>query len=212
MSVGSCPCLSGSVAGLYDWGVTEPTDSPAQPGDDAMAEAWVGKPVRLDGPVVLHEPDPAWVDSYHREEVRIRRVLGDRALQVEHVGSTSVPDLSAKPIIDIDLAVADTSDEPSYVPSLQAEGYVLLIREESWSEHRLSKPPDTDATLHVFSAGATEIDRMIAFRNRLRANPADRKLYEDVKRTLAAQEWRYVQNYADAKTQVVTEIMDRMKG
>ncbi|MDJ0790628.1 MAG: GrpB family protein [Acidimicrobiia bacterium] len=184
-------------------------DATASSSDDEIAKAWVGEPVRLDGPITLHEPDPVWLELYRREETRIRDVLGDRTLLVEHVGSTSVPGLVAKPIIDIVLAVADSSDEASYLPDLEDAGYTLVIREEDWFEHRVFKGPDTDINLHVFSVGTVEIDRMIAFRNHLRADAGDRMRYEDVKRSLASQKWAYVQNYADAKTQVITEIMRR---
>ena len=177
--------------------------------EDELAKAWVDGPRRLDGPVTLLEYDVAWPDLYRREEARIRHALGDRVLLIEHVGSTSVPGLAAKPIIDMVLAVADSSDETSYVPSLEAEGYVLVIREEDWFEHRVFKGPDTDVNLHVFSTGLTEIDRMIGFRDHLRTHDADRALYEEVKRNLASHEWEYVQNYADAKSDVVAEIMGR---
>ncbi|MGI9586161.1 MAG: GrpB family protein [Acidimicrobiia bacterium] len=182
---------------------------PPPSSDDEIAQAWVGEPVRLDGPVTIAEPDPSWADMYWRENARIRRALADQAVIVEHVGSTSVPGLAAKPIIDIVLAVTDSSDEASYVPALEAEGYVLVIREKCWFQHRVFKGPDIDVNLHVFSAGTAEIDRMIAFRDHLRASDADRRLYENAKRSLASQEWMFVQNYADAKTQVITEIMQR---
>ena len=82
-----------------------------------------------------------------------RLALGDRVVRIEHTGSTSVPGLSAKPIIDISLEVPDSADEETYVPSLEAAGYVLTIREPDWFEHRLFKGPDTNVNLHVFSAG-----------------------------------------------------------
>jgi len=144
---------------------------------------------------------------FSREERRIRKALGDRAIRLEHVGSTSVPDLAAKPIIDILLVVADSSDESSYVPALEAEGYVLRIREPDWHQHRLLKGPDTDLNLHVFSRGALEIDRMLTFRDLLRASPQTRELYAKTKRELARRTWKYVQNYADAKSQVVEGIL-----
>src|SRR5690606_29898587 len=100
---------------------------------------------------------------FEREAKRIRSALGDRALRVEHVGSTSVPGLCAKPVIDILLVVPDSSDEASYVPALEAAGYKLRIREPEWFEHRLFKGPDTDINLHVFSEGASEIERMLCF-------------------------------------------------
>ena len=99
--------------------------------------------------------------------------------------------------------VADSADEPSYVPALETAGYRLRIREPEWFEHRMFKGPDADINLHVFSAGASEIERMLAFRDRLRRKRADRDRYAGVKRELAGREWRHVQHYADEKTAVV---------
>ncbi|MEA3511175.1 MAG: GrpB family protein [Actinomycetota bacterium] len=187
----------------------ESLDFPEPLTDDEIAEATVGDPVRLDGRIELQAPDPSWAHLYAREEARIRSVLGGKALLVEHVGSTAVPKLAAKPIIDLVLAVVDSSDEESYVPAMEAAGYILTIREEEWFEHRLFKGPDTTVNLHVFSEGAAEIVRMIAFRDHLRTNPEDRTLYENVKRDLASRHWKFVQNYADAKSLVIAEIMKR---
>ena len=131
---------------------------------------------------------------------------------MEHVGSTSVPGLAAKPIIDILLVVPDSSDEQAYVLALDAAGYVLRVREPGWFEHRMFKGPDTDINLHVFTAGAAEIDRMLLFRDWLRASDADRDAYLQVKRDLAQQTWRHVQHYADAKTAIVEQIIARATG
>ena len=163
-------------------------------------------PVPIDGPVTLAEADPEWTDWYLREEARIRRALGGRALQVEHVGSTSVPGLAAKPVIDIILAVADSADEISYVPDLEAAGYQLRFREPDWHEHRFVVDPPA-VQIHVFSVGSTEVERMLLFRDRLRSCPEDRELYERTKRELAARHWSYVQDYADAKSAVVEKII-----
>ncbi len=99
-----------------------------------------------------------------REEVRVRAALGGAVLRLEHTGSTSVPGLAAKPIIDMLLVVADSADEPAYLPALEAVGYVLVIREPDWHEHRVFKGPDTNINMHVFSAGSPEIDRILLFR------------------------------------------------
>ncbi len=160
-------------------------------------------------PITLVAYDPRWPELFEREAKRIRSVLGNRVLQLEHVGSTSVPELCAKPIIDMLLVVADSSDEPSYVAALEAVGYTLRIREPDWFEHRMFKGPDTDINLHVFSEGTSEVERMLRFRDWLRANDTDRDNYARVKRKLAQHVWRHVQNYADAKTSIVQEIMDR---
>jgi GrpB-like predicted nucleotidyltransferase (UPF0157 family) len=130
-------------------------------------------------------------------------------IRLEHTGSTSVPGLAAKPIIDMTLIVPDSSDEGSYAPDLEATGYVLRIREPEWHQHRVFKGPDTDVNLHVFSPGSPELARMVGFRDWLRTHDEDRDLYERTKRELAAHEWKYVQYYADAKTAVVEEIVAR---
>lgn len=157
----------------------------------------------------LAEYDPEWPRLFEREAAQIRGALGERALDVEHVGSTSVPGLAAKPVIDIVLVVPDSADEQAYVPDLEAYGYVLRIREPDWFEHRLLKGPDTNVNVHVFSRDCSEVEAMLDFRDRLRSNDADRALYERAKRDLATTEWTYVQNYADAKTEVIAEIKAR---
>ena len=163
------------------------------------------------GRVVLVESDPEWPRLFEREAERIRAALGDRALQIEHTGSTSIPGLAAKPVIDILLVVADSADEAAYVPPLEAAGYVLRIREPAWFEHRLVKGADPTANVHVFSKDCVEIERMLLFRDRLRANDAERELYEQTKRELARREWKFVQHYADAKSEVVEAIIERAR-
>jgi GrpB-like predicted nucleotidyltransferase (UPF0157 family) len=160
-------------------------------------------------PIELVEYDPAWPELYQREAEKIRAALGSRVRGLEHAGSTSVPGLAAKPIIDIVLAVADSADEDAYVPALEQVGYVLTIREPDWHQHRLLKGNDPTVNLHVFSHGSREVERMLAFRNRLRTNEAERMLYERTKRELAQRTWTYTQDYADAKTEIVEEILAR---
>ena len=171
--------------------------------DESLAKSYVGKPPELKSKIEIVDYDPAWPALYEREEVRIRAALGERVVRLEHVGSTSVPTLPAKPIIDMVLEVQDSADEPAYVPDLEAAGYVLRIREPEWFEHRLFKGPDTNINLHVFSAGCEETDRMVLFRDWLRGYDADRERYASAKRELAARDWKYVQQYADAKTAIV---------
>jgi GrpB-like predicted nucleotidyltransferase (UPF0157 family) len=177
--------------------------------EEQIRAATVGELVPLAGPIQIVDYDPEWPRLFERESERVRSVLGDRVLLLEHVGSTSVPGLAAKPRIDMLLVVADSADESAYVPTLEAAGYVLHIREQDWYEHRLFKGPDTAINLHVFSPGCPEIDRMLLFRNWLRNNTPDRELYKRTKRELARKDWKYTQNYADAKTEVVEEILKR---
>jgi GrpB-like predicted nucleotidyltransferase (UPF0157 family) len=179
--------------------------------EEEILAARIGEVVPFAEPIRIVDYDPEWPRLFEREAARIKGALGDGVLLLEHVGSTSVPGLAAKPRIDIVLVVADSADEPAYVPTLEAAGYVLRIREPDWFEHRVFKGPDTDVNLHVFSPGCPEIERMLLFREWLRSNEADRRLYERVKRELAQKEWKYTQNYADAKTGVVEEIMGRAR-
>lgn len=177
--------------------------------DEELQAGVVGEIVPHNAPITLSEYDPAWPELFAREADRIRAVLGSTAILIEHAGSTSVPGLAAKPIIDIVLAVPNSADEQAYVPVLEAAGYVLRGREPDWFEHRLFKGPDTDINLHVFTAGEAEIDRMLLFRDWLRANETDRAAYLRVKRDLARRTWRHVQHYADSKTAIVAEIVAR---
>jgi len=177
--------------------------------ESEIKRATVGEPTVVNGPIALAEYNPEWPELFSREARRIREALGDRALRIEHVGSTSVPGLAAKPIIDILLVVADSAEESSYVPALEAVGFVLRIREPEWHQHRMFKGPEVDLNLHVFSTGCNEIDRLLLLRNRLRTHPAQRQLYEQTKRQLAGRTWKYVQNYADAKSEVIEAILSR---
>ena len=177
--------------------------------DEQLIAVTVGERVPHNAPIDLVDYDPAWPALFERERRRIVAALGDTVLRIEHTGSTSVPGLAAKPIIDITLIVPDSGDEAAYVPRLEAAGYVLRIREPNWHEHRVLKGPDTDVNLHVFSLGSPELQRMVGFRDWLRTHDADRVLYEGTKRALAARTWRHIQHYADAKTAVVEEILGR---
>jgi GrpB-like predicted nucleotidyltransferase (UPF0157 family) len=196
-------------AGRSDSIVSSVPDDSTLSSDEDLQAMTVGELRPYNAPINLVEYDPRWPALYEREAERIRAVLGDRAVRVEHVGSTSVPGLAAKPIIDIALAVPDSADEPAYVPAMEAAGYVLRVREPDWFQHRLFKGPDTNINLHVFSAGATEVDRMVRFRDRLRQHDEDRDLYARTKHELAVRTWRHVQHYAEAKTAVVQAIMSR---
>jgi GrpB-like predicted nucleotidyltransferase (UPF0157 family) len=179
--------------------------------DEQILAATVGEPPPTYREVVLVEYDPEWPNCFARAAEQIRGALGEAILQLDHVGSTSVPGLVAKPFIDINLVVADTTDEEAYVPKLEAAGYVLRVREPDWFEHRMLRGFEPPVNLHVFPADCSEVERMLLFRDRLRTNDADRELYARTKRELGAQEWKYVQNYADAKTAVVDEILKRAK-
>ena len=184
--------------------------APAPPStEEQILAARIGPTPPHNSTIALAEYDPAWPQIYTEKAARIRAALGERVLLLEHVGSTSVPGLAAKPLIDILLVMEDSSDEAAYVPALEAQGYVLRIREPEWFQHRLLKGADPDTNLHVFSPGCVEIRRMLLMRDWLRSHAEDRELYERTKRELAQRQWKYVQNYADAKSEVVEAILAR---
>jgi GrpB-like predicted nucleotidyltransferase (UPF0157 family) len=183
---------------------------PQGPQTDAEIEAaMVGDKRIINSTIELVPYDPEWQVQFEQLRKQIRQILKDQVLLLEHVGSTSVPGLSAKPVIDMVLVVKDSSDEASYVRPLENIGYTLRIREPEWYQHRVLCPPHIRGNLHVFSPGAEEIDRMVLFRDWLRTHPEDKDCYEKTKRELAARMWKYVQNYADAKSEVVADILSK---
>jgi GrpB-like predicted nucleotidyltransferase (UPF0157 family) len=159
--------------------------------------------------IVVVDYDPAWPGRFRREEAKIRAALGEAALSVEHIGSTSVPGLAAKPIVDILLVVEDSGEEASYLPALEEAGYVLRVREPDFHEHRMFRTPEKDVHLHVYSAGSPEIERYLLLRDRLRENGEERELYVGTKRELARRDWPSMQHYAEAKTEVIEGIIAR---
>jgi GrpB-like predicted nucleotidyltransferase (UPF0157 family) len=192
------------------WEKRQPLDNSTQRSEEEIRTYTIGELKPLCSGILIVEYNPQWPELFAREADRIQRVLGSLALRIEHAGSTSVPGLAAKPIIDLLLVVGDSAQEDSYAPALEAAGYALRIREPNWYEHRMFKGPDTDINLHVFSSGCPEIARMLMFRDWLRSNAADRDLYADTKVALSRKGWTYVQNYTDAKTAVIKEILARV--
>ena len=159
--------------------------------------------------IVIVDYDPSWADKFKHHARIIADALGETALSIEHVGSTSVPGLGAKPIVDIIATVPDASNEGSYFPALIKAGYVLRVREPLWHEHRMFRTPALDVHVHIFSAHCPEIGRQLAFRDWLRINEIDRMRYEAVKRKLAAQDWADMNAYAQAKSEFVEEVIAR---
>jgi GrpB-like predicted nucleotidyltransferase (UPF0157 family) len=177
------------------------------PIEERLREVIIGE---IESPtIVIVGYDPAWSERFRREEARIRSSLGEAALSVEHIGSTSVPALAAKPIVDILLVVEDSADEASYVPALEEAGYILRVREPDFDEHRMLRTPAKDVHVHVFSVGSQEIERYLLLRDHLRENEEDRKLYARTKRELASRDWPSMQHYAEAKTEVIEGIIAR---
>ena len=155
--------------------------------------------------IVIADYDDAWPERFAAERARIVAALGVRALRIEHVGSTSVPGLAAKPIVDILVEVAALAD----AAGLARAGYVLRVREEG---HRMYRTPELDVHVHVWPSGSPNIAADLAFRDRLRASPEDRAAYEALKRELATRDWPDVNHYAEAKGPLIREILGRAGG
>jgi GrpB-like predicted nucleotidyltransferase (UPF0157 family) len=151
--------------------------------------------------------DAEWPKKFEAHARVIADALGCAVQQIEHVGSTSVPGLAAKPIIDILVVVQNSADESSYLFRLEAAGYILRVREPDWNEHRMFRTHEKDVHVHVYSIGCAEIQRVLTFRDRLRINIDDRCRYEETKRELAAREWSDMDAYAKAKTEVIESII-----
>jgi GrpB-like predicted nucleotidyltransferase (UPF0157 family) len=162
------------------------------------------KPTR----VTLCEYDPVWPARYEAASARLRAVLGDRIRLVEHVGSTSVPGLIAKPVVDIVIGVEDPDDEAGYIPDLEAAGYRLAVHELG---HRALRGEESGQpiNLHCYRPDSIHLRRYLVFRDRLRAEPADRELYAATKLSLTDREWPDMNVYAEAKGPVISQILTR---
>jgi GrpB-like predicted nucleotidyltransferase (UPF0157 family) len=161
--------------------ITRHHDDP--PGADPWVPGREARPSRIE----VVEYDERWPADYARVVGVVRGTLGDRLLEIHHVGSTSVVGLPAKPVIDVDLVVADPADEPSYIPDLEAVGFVHTIREPWWHEHRLLKLEDPTTHLHVFGPDSPEVVRHLMFQAWLRDHPDDLAAYAGAKRAAAAE-------------------------
>ena len=162
-------------------------------------------------PIEIVAYDPRWPGIFHAHAQKIRQALGSIALAIEHIGSTSVPGLGAKAVVDILLVVRDSADEAAYLPALEAAGYVLRVREPEFEEHRMFRTPQRDVHVHVFSAGSKEIARYLDFREQLRRSEADRNRYEALKRELATRDWENMDAYAAAKGELIEELIKKAR-
>lgn len=176
-----------------------------------------GDPHPLDGvliggrervPIVVVDYDPQWPQRYSLVQARLLAALGRSARRVEHIGSTSVPGLAAKPIIDVLVTIQDVEDEAAFVPLLERAGFVLRVREP---EHRMFRTPARDVHIHVYEPNHPAISAYLDLRDWLRVDADDRALYERTKRQLATRTWEDMNDYADAKTEVILAILGRAR-
>ena len=146
---------------------------------------------------------PEWPGLFRRYAEQTAAAFGEAALQIEHIGSTAVPGLAAKPIIDMLVVVENSGDEDAYLPAMESCGYVLRVREPEFEEHRMFRTADEDVHDHVLSRGSPEIRRYLRFRDLLRGNAAFRAKYQGLKHALARQNWPDMNAYAAAKTELI---------
>ncbi|CAN5607308.1 GrpB family protein [soil metagenome] len=172
--------------------------------DDVVDVELIGGVERRE--LFLVDHDPAWAAAYATHESRVRGALGGLAVAVEHIGSTSVPGLAAKPIIDVLVVVPDITAEEDYLEPLLACGYVLRVREPG---HRLVRTEERDVHLHILEPADRAAHDYLLLRDHLRVDADDRRLYESTKRELLSREWSDMNAYADAKTTVIEEIKAR---
>ena len=177
---------------------------------EQMASAVVGEPPTRWSSVQIENYDPVWVERFRAQEALIRGALGGAVVELEHVGSTSVPGLAAKPIIDIDLTLENTVDEDQYVPALESAGFRLLLREPEWHQHRMLVDAEEDVHLHVWPSGAPEAIRHRLFRDWLRTHPEDRDLYAATKNRIARETIDRPGDYTLAKSDVIDAIFERI--
>jgi GrpB-like predicted nucleotidyltransferase (UPF0157 family) len=178
---------------------------------EEVRRARVGAPEEVpDGTIEVRPSDPSWPQWYDEVELCVRKALGERVLHLQHIGSTSVPGLAAKPVVDIDVTVADSADEASYLPALEAAGFTLRVREPHWEEHRCLRLAEPACNLHVWSPGASEPQRHRAFRDWLRGHQEDREEYAALKSDLATRTFDSVMDYNNEKGALVYEIYERI--
>ena len=158
--------------------------------------------------IVIREYDPGWPERYREVRAQLRDALGARALGIEHIGSTAVPGLAAKPIIDVLVTVADVHDESAYAPALVAAGFPQRVREPG---HRMFRTPERDVHVHVYQPRASAVTDYLDLRDWLRRSALDRTLYAETKRALATQQWADMNDYADAKSDVISAILTRAR-
>ena len=163
---------------------------------------------RAHDPIEVAGYDERWPARFADWQSRLATALGPVAIRIEHVGSTAVPELAAKPIVDIQVSVVDVEDEAAYVPDIEACGMRLRLREPG---HRYFRPPadrPRDVQLHVCGAGSGWERDHLLFRDYLRAHPAVRDAYAELKRELAE---RYPDDrlaYTDAKSAFILDALE----
>lgn len=177
--------------------------------DSAERDAYLDKVLiggREQASVVIVDYDPGWPARFESECERVRLVLGAAVMRIEHIGSTAVPGLGAKPVIDLLVTVEDPEEDAVLVPAMESAGYLLRVREAG---HRMFRAPARDVHVHVWADSDPEVERYLRFRDQLRQSAEDRLAYEHLKRELAKRKWDDMNDYADAKSELIASILNK---
>jgi GrpB-like predicted nucleotidyltransferase (UPF0157 family) len=167
----------------------------------------------LSKPIVIQDYDPQWPDLYAVEERFLWEALSSSAVQIEHIGSTSVPGLAAKPIIDISVAVHDLADVTKYVPAMNRLRYMEVSINPAFQRRLFCKGPYNEGTHHVHFTvhGSVVWAEPLLFRDYLRAHPEAAAWYQQVKRDSAAKHQNDLNGYHDEKAGCVVALMERAR-
>ena len=162
----------------------------------------------MSDPVIIHPYDPSWPGRFLGLARPLRAALGDVALRIDHVGSTSVPGLDAKPIIDIQISVAELEPSEPYRTPLERLGYVFRPDNPERTKRYFREPPGQPRThVHVRRAGSWAEQLNLLFRDYLRAHPQEAAIYAAAKHRIAEQHRADRAAYTEAKSQVIWEII-----
>ena len=157
-------------------------------------------------PIVMIDYDLGWPARFETERTRVRQALGASAMRIEHIGSTAVPGLAAKPIIDLLVTIEDPDDGAAAEAALESVGHELRVREPG---HRMFRTPQRDVHVHIWRDTNPDVTRHLRFRDRLRQSPEDRQADEQLKRQLATRDWADMNEYAEAKGPLIEAILAR---
>jgi GrpB-like predicted nucleotidyltransferase (UPF0157 family) len=171
--------------------------------DRYLREVLVGGP-RPVTPVIV-EYDDGWPARFAEHRDRIVAVLGERARVVEHIGSTSVPGLAAKDVVDVLVGIDVPDDEAAYLTDLEDAGYEVRVREPGHRALRETVGPRV--TLHCYAPGDDEVTKYRLLRDHLRTHPEARREYEATKRALAGRKWPDMNHYAEAKGPTIRRLL-----
>ena len=157
--------------------------------------------------VVPH--NPRWRDEFEAEAKRVAAALGENVVAIHHIGSTAIPGIYAKPVVDFLVEVRDIAEVDGRSPAMESLGYEVL-GEYGIPGRRYFRKDDREGIrthhIHAFEAGSAEVERHLAFRDYMIAHPVDAQRYSELKRKLAEEHPQSMDGYMDGKDGFIKEI------